>query len=579
MANPEVVDLTPSELDLMSVDPAVFPYIKYRGNLYWDGSNWVKLAVADTVNNALRVNLVAGTISGADGAVLDGANATIKATVLDLTNSNPQATAIVDANGDQISSFGGGTQYTEDAVAAANPVGTALNLVRDDARGGSLTTTDGDNVAARGTNAGELYVKHVDAIPVTDNSGSLTVDGSITANAGTNLNTSALALSATQTDGTQVTGIRSITKSTSTGAGITSTAASATRQPLDVTVYKNDGTALDPTQIRALTSSDTVTAVSGTAANMKVAATLDAETTKVIGTVRNLGNAGAIFDGVNTAATAPANGILGLGIYNSTEPSPTTGQSVGIQLDSKGRTRTVLMDAAGNTRGANVDANNNLGVVLAAETTKVLGVTRTADGAGNLLTSNSTTYTAKFGLDGNLLGTLGTAFSTAGKVDVKGADGDVFVRQSTATNLKAQAECYQGGSAVSSSNPLYVTQKPTTSGGLLIKNCTSGDGSTALTNSAQAIKASAGQLFGWYIYNPNTVACWVIIYNTAAASVTVGTTNPAMVIGVPAGSAANVVNPMGIEFTNAGWSAAAVMTSAGGNTAPTTALDVNFFYI
>jgi hypothetical protein len=74
---------------------------------------------------------------------------------------------------------------------------------------------------------------------------------------------------------------------------------------------------------------------------------------------------------------------------------------------------------------------------LSAETTKVIGVTRTADGAGNLLTSNSTTYTAKFGLDGNLLGTLGTAFSTAGKVDVKGADGDVFVRQATASNLNA----------------------------------------------------------------------------------------------------------------------------------------------
>ena len=120
---------------------------------------------------------------------------------------------------------------------------------------------------------------------------------------------------------------------------------------------------------------------------------------------------------------------------------------------------------------------------------------------------------------------------------------------------------------------------PRTSGGLLIKNCTSGDGSTALTSTAQAIKASAGQLFGWYIFNPNTVTAWVIIYNTASASVTVGTTAPVLVIGVPAGAAANVVNPMGIEFTNAGWSAAAVMTSAAGNTAPTTALDANFFYI
>lgn len=68
-----------------------------------------------------------------------------------------------DSSGNEVS-VGGGTQYTEDAPAAADPVGTALNLVRSDARGGGITSTDGDNIAARGTNNGELYVKHVDAI-------------------------------------------------------------------------------------------------------------------------------------------------------------------------------------------------------------------------------------------------------------------------------------------------------------------------------------------------------------------------------------------------------------------------------
>lgn len=129
------------------------------------------------------------------------------ADVLDLTNSNPLVVAIVDANGDQVTSFGGGsggTQYTEDAAAAANPVATALNLIRDDVRAGSLTTTDGDNVAARGTNAGELYVKHVDAIPVTDNGGSLTVDAASLplptgASTAANQTTGNTALSAIQT--------------------------------------------------------------------------------------------------------------------------------------------------------------------------------------------------------------------------------------------------------------------------------------------------------------------------------------------------------------------------------------------
>lgn len=116
------------------------------------------------------------------------------------------------------------------------------------------------------------------------------------------------------------------------------------------------------------TGSQRVTIASDNTA-FSVNSTLGTETTKVIGTVRNLGNVGAVLDGVNTAATAPANGLLGLGIYNSTEPSPTTGQSVGIQQDSKGRLRNVIMDAAGNTRGANVTA----GSALSTDITSVAG--------------------------------------------------------------------------------------------------------------------------------------------------------------------------------------------------------------
>ncbi len=74
--------------------------------------------------------------------------------------------AIVDGSGAQVTSFGGGTQYTEDVAAAADPVGGALIMVRDDVLS-AQTTTDGDNIAARGTDKGELYVKHVDAITVT----------------------------------------------------------------------------------------------------------------------------------------------------------------------------------------------------------------------------------------------------------------------------------------------------------------------------------------------------------------------------------------------------------------------------
>lgn len=70
-----------------------------------------------------------GTISvstsGADGAIQDGASSAIEATVRDYANSNPLAVAITDASGDLISSFGGGTQYTEGDT-DASITGTAL---------------------------------------------------------------------------------------------------------------------------------------------------------------------------------------------------------------------------------------------------------------------------------------------------------------------------------------------------------------------------------------------------------------------------------------------------------------------
>lgn len=151
-------------------------------------------SVMDATNNAMRVNIVAGAAAGGtsstdDAAFTAAAGAGTPAMgfvtsdsvdsgdvgVLGMLANRQLKVTLFDSGGSELS-VGGGTQYTEDAAATANPVGNALNLIRDDARGGSLTTTDGDNVAARGTNAGELYVKHVDAIPITDNSGSLTVD-------------------------------------------------------------------------------------------------------------------------------------------------------------------------------------------------------------------------------------------------------------------------------------------------------------------------------------------------------------------------------------------------------------------
>lgn len=128
----------------------------------------VKATVLDYANsNPLAVRLtdtngdyVAGAGGGGgDGAIVDGVSASIKATVLDYAASNPLAVRLTDTAGDYVGA-GAGTQYTEDAAAAANPTGTVPILVRTDTPAG-LVSADGDNVAQRGTNYGAAYVQVV----------------------------------------------------------------------------------------------------------------------------------------------------------------------------------------------------------------------------------------------------------------------------------------------------------------------------------------------------------------------------------------------------------------------------------
>lgn len=78
-----------------------------------------------------------------------------------------------------VSGSSAGTEYVEDAAAPANPSAGALSLRRRDTLSGAEVSADLDWVTANATAKGELYVKQTDAVPVTDNGGSLTVDGTV----------------------------------------------------------------------------------------------------------------------------------------------------------------------------------------------------------------------------------------------------------------------------------------------------------------------------------------------------------------------------------------------------------------
>jgi hypothetical protein len=90
-----------------------------------------------------------------------------------------------------------------------------------------------------------------------------------------------------------------------------------------------------------------------------------------------------------------------------------------------------------------------------------------------------------------------------------------------------------------------VNVKPTTSGGLDIFR------SLDIDETEEEVKATAGQVFGWFISNLASSTRYVKFYNATAANVTVGTTTPVITIPLEADQAANVEFVNGIAFSTA----------------------------
>jgi hypothetical protein len=130
-----------------------------------------------------------------------------------------------------------------------------------------------------------------------------------------------------------------------------------------------------------------------------------------------------------------------------------------------------------------------------------------------------------------------------------GAGGDVVAADdiSGVKHQRVKIEFGADGSAtdVSSTNPMPIGNVPRTSGGCSIFR------SLDLDESEEEAKASAGQVYGWYVHNNASSVRYVKFYNATAASVTVGTTTPLMTVPIPANAGANVHFGTGIAFGTA----------------------------
>lgn len=118
-----------------------------------------------------------------------------------------------------------------------------------------------------------------------------------------------------------------------------------------------------------------------------------------------------------------------------------------------------------------------------------------------------------------------------------------------------------------------VTPRPHASGGLTIFR------SIDLDETEEEIKATAGQLYGYYFANTNAAARYLKFYNATAANVTVGTTTPVLTLYLPASSAGHVEFSHGVAFSTA-ITAAATTGVADNDTGAPSANDVilNAFY-
>ncbi len=101
---------------------------------------------------------------------------------------------------------------------------------------------------------------------------------------------------------------------------------------------------------------------------------------------------------------------------------------------------------------------------------------------------------------------------------------------------------------------------------------------SAATTNATAVKASAGQVYGYDIYNSNAAARFVKLYNKATAP-TVGTDTPVRTIGIPAAGRASETFSNGINFaTGIGLATTTGITDADTGTVTLSDLAINLDY-
>lgn len=555
---------------------------------FWQATQPVSLAsvpshaVTNAGTFAVQSTLQAGTAYAGMVRLTDG---TTNAEVVPLTGYNAQAVAIVDGDGNQLTSFGGGTQYTEDSAAAANPVGNAQILVRADTPAG-VATTDGDNVAMRGSNYGAAYVTLV------DNAGSFVsvgggtqydedsahVSGDKVTMAGVVRADTAAALSATDGDRTCL--ITDASGRLHVNVGNTVTVGSHAVTNAGTFATQVDGAALTALQL----IDDAIVTDGGAAGKYIALAAYDDGDTGLMQRLHMDNTNGGLYVSIagqsaqlTTHGYAAADASLGAGqpVATGGYASATAPADVSSAGDAVWSWHLLNGAQAINQTFAGVLATTGNGasgtgvqrVTIANDSTGIVGLAAGTNAIGKLTSNTGVTIgaveiaAAQTLATVTTVGTVTTCSTLTNITNWGNIVDDAAFTPGTTRVLMAGFEADEasidsvdegdGGAArMTLDRKIITTPQPHTQGGLSIFR------SLDLDETEEDVKTSAGQIYGGFITNTSTGTRWIKFYNATAANVTVGSTTPVITWGIQGGATDDVAailntGGMGIAFDTA----------------------------
>src|SRR3990167_3690893 len=164
---------------------------------------------------------------------------------------------------------------------------------------------------------------------------------------------------------------------------------------------------------------------------------------------------------------------------------------------------------------------------------------------------------------------LGVTLATAQTLSATLKEGTAFVGQVSAAGGQLSATLREGTAFIGQTSAQLVAN---TVGTLSVYR-------TLNVSASQAVKATAGSIYGYFLANSDTKFNYIKFYNTSGA-INVGTDTPILTIPIPPSAAANVEYPHGlIGFTNGiGIAALSAIADSATTASQASAVVANIFY-